>query len=133
LVQSADATAEAFAPSKLIRKVFKLPGSIWEHNKFFSPGRQSNSAVNAVQRCGRLCKTARPDVAGLSSLRNSILLGNPSFLGKSILSRAVQFAAAGLELRNAFCVYHSAAAAVVAIFADVCVALGGVLAAGAQG
>jgi hypothetical protein len=29
LVQSGDATAEAFAPSKLTRKVFKLPGPIW--------------------------------------------------------------------------------------------------------
>jgi hypothetical protein len=26
---------ELAAPSQLIRKVLKLPGSIWEHNKFF--------------------------------------------------------------------------------------------------
>jgi hypothetical protein len=32
---AAEHTVKFAAPSQLIRKVLKLPGSIWEHNKFF--------------------------------------------------------------------------------------------------
>src|SRR5689334_19234615 len=44
------------APSKLIRKVLKLPGSIWAQDNVSRSRRQSNSAWNVVQICGHLCK-----------------------------------------------------------------------------
>src|SRR5262249_28473774 len=48
------------APSKLNRKVFKLPGSIWREDSATGPGRQPKSDSTSVKVCGPLCKKSGP-------------------------------------------------------------------------
>jgi hypothetical protein len=56
-VQVLGATAvKLAAPSKLSRKVLKLPGSIWAQDKLSRLRRQLKSARNIVQNCACLCK-----------------------------------------------------------------------------